>query len=114
MKSPPPLEAFSFTLSGTDAEGVYDLISRAGFEKNSAGLKDYLLAAAKPKPRPAMEPGVDAQTVNLDELSDEEDMPLGEGMRKIIEAVRRNPDAMEFAKKKGARVTRSFLKHLFG
>jgi hypothetical protein len=110
MKTPPPLEAFSFTLSAHHAESVYELISRHGFPKTCDGVKEFLLQTANRKAEPYTAP---EQKPETESYTVEDEPELGEGLRKILEAVRRNPEVMDFAKKKGAVITRSLFRHLF-
>lgn len=107
--SPLPLEAFSFTMTGAEAAPVFSFLEKHGHEKSSQGLKNYLLDVVKKTPSPEPE----TFTVEEESTGGEPDMELGEGLQRILGAVQRNPEAMDFIKKKGARLSRSLLKRLF-
>jgi len=98
------LEAFSFTTTEAEGAALYLLVTDAGFEANSAGVKAYLLWKA----------GVHAGPQGAGDEAEGGDEPLTENVRRILDALERNPEVTNLAIKKGAEIFGSLVKRVIG
>lgn len=100
------LESFSFTTTEAEGAALYLLVTDAGFEANSAGVKAYLLWKA----------GVHAGPQGAEDEAETEagDEPLAENVRRILDALERNPEVTNLAIKKGAEIFGSLVKRVIG
>lgn len=94
------LEGFSFTVTESEAAAIYFTLKSEGFEPTSQGAKAFLLSAA----------GIASGGAPNDSGAEDEPGDLSEKVRKIIEAVGRNPEVTDYAIKKGAQLLGTFFK----